>query len=69
MAAANHSSQAVDTELRRRLAGDHPALWAKVQQRMSDLEVRLVDREQIRTGRKIRRLVDERDDVRRSAGR
>ena len=63
------SPQAVDTELRRRLAGDHPALWAKVQQCMSDLEVRLVDREQIRTGRKIRRLVDERDDVRRSAGR
>jgi len=53
--------ETVDAGLRRRLAERHPALWAKVQQGMSELAVRFVPPGSLRTGRKLRRLVDERD--------
>lgn len=51
---------ALDAAIRGRLAAQHPALWAKVVQGMSDLEVRYVAPRSLRSGRKIRRLVDER---------
>lgn len=53
--------EAVDAEIRRRLADRHPSLWGKVSQGMSDVAIRLVAPGTLRTGRKIRRLVDERD--------
>jgi phenylacetate-CoA ligase len=55
------AAAAVDAEIRRRLAAGHPALWAKVEQEMSHLVVRWAAPGTLRTGRKIRRLVDERD--------
>ena len=47
--------------VRRRLAERYPALWAKVQQQMCDLAFRFARPGTLRTGRKLRRLVDERD--------
>jgi phenylacetate-CoA ligase len=55
------SAAALGADLRRRLAERHPALWAKVEQGMSALAVRLAPPGSLRTGRKLRRLVDERD--------
>jgi phenylacetate-CoA ligase len=59
--AAAPPAAVVDAEIRRRLAERHPALWAKVEQKMSDLVVRWAAPGTVRSGRKIRRLVDERD--------
>ncbi len=47
--------------VRRGLAERYPALWAKVQQQMCDLAFRFARPGTLRTGRKLRRLVDERD--------
>ena len=49
------------SHLHRRLAECYPPLWAKTQQQMCDISVRLVTSGTLRTGRKLRRLVDERD--------
>ena len=48
------------SHLQERLAQRYPPLWAKTQQRMCDIEVRLEAPGSLRTGRKLRRLVDER---------
>jgi hypothetical protein len=42
------------------VAERHPALWTKTQQRLCDIVVRLLPPGTLRSGRKIRRLVDER---------
>ncbi|HTX52707.1 MAG TPA: hypothetical protein VMD08_04820 [Candidatus Baltobacteraceae bacterium] len=52
---------AAHTHISRRLAERYPPLWAKVEQQMCDIRIRLVPPGTLRTGRKIRRLVDERD--------
>ena len=52
--------EAVEAAIRARLATRYPALWAKVQQRLCDVVVCLLPSGILRTGRKIRRLVDER---------
>ncbi len=55
------AEEAVIRHIRRRLAEGYPALWAKTQQQMCDLAFRFVRPGTLRTGRKLRRLVDERD--------
>ena len=50
-----------DSHIRTRLARRYPPLAAKINQRMCDIEIRLVPPGSLRKGRKIRRLVDERD--------
>ncbi len=52
--------EAVGAAIRTRVAERHPALWAKIQQRLCDIVVCLLPPGTLRTGRKIRRLVDER---------
>ncbi|HEX7629158.1 MAG TPA: hypothetical protein VF431_02340, partial [Candidatus Methylomirabilis sp.] len=52
-----------DTRVRARLVQRYPALAAKTQQRMCDVVIRLMPPGTLRRGRKIRRLVDERDAV------
>lgn len=49
------------SHIHQRLARQYPPLWAKFQQRMCDIDVRLERPGSLRTGRKLRRLVDERD--------
>ncbi len=58
--AGSSAREAVDGAIRSRLAARHPPLWAKTQQGMCDIAVSLVPPGTLRTGRKIRRLVDER---------
>jgi phenylacetate-CoA ligase len=53
--------EAVESHIRRALMERYPALWAKTQQQMCDIAVRFVPPGTLRTGRKLRRLVDERD--------
>jgi phenylacetate-CoA ligase len=53
--------EAVDSRIRARLVQRYPALAAKTQQRMCDVVIRLIPPGTLRRGRKIRRLVDERD--------
>ena len=50
----------VEASIRARLAARYPPLWVKTQQQLCDIVVCLVPPGTIRTGRKIRRLVDER---------
>ena len=52
--------EAIDAAIRDRLAARYPPLWAKTQQRLCDIAVCLLPSGSLRTGRKIRRLVDER---------
>ena len=52
--------EAIDAAIRARLAERYPPLWAKVQQRLCDVAVRRLPPGSLRTGRKLRRLVDER---------
>jgi phenylacetate-CoA ligase len=52
--------EAIDAAIRGRLAARYPPLWAKTQQRLCDIAVCLLPSGSLRTGRKIRRLVDER---------
>lgn len=49
------------SHIQQRLAQQYPALWAKLLQKMCDIGVRLEPPGSLRTGRKLRRLVDERD--------
>lgn len=56
-----HIQEAVESHIRRRLTEHYPPLWAKTQQQMCDIAVRFVAPGILRTGRKLRRLVDERD--------
>lgn len=51
----------IEGAIRARLAAQHPALWARTRQRLCDILVRLAPPGSLRTGRKLRRLVDERD--------
>ena len=53
--------EAADSRIRARLVQRYPALAAKTQQRMCDVVIRLMPPGTLRRGRKIRRLVDERD--------
>jgi phenylacetate-CoA ligase len=52
---------AIERHIRHRLAEHFPPLWTKTQQQMCDIAVRFVAPGVLRTGRKLRRLVDERD--------
>ena len=52
--------EAIDAAIRARVAAQYPPLWAKTQQRLCDIVVCLLPPGTLRTGRKIRRLVDER---------
>ena len=52
--------EAIDAAIRARVAADYPPLWAKTQQGLCDIAVCLLPPGRLRTGRKIRRLVDER---------
>ena len=52
---------AVQSAIQARLAERYPPLWTKTQQQMCDILIRPVPPGTLRTGRKIRRLVDERD--------
>jgi phenylacetate-CoA ligase len=54
------------SHIRQRLAQQYPALWAKCQQQLCDIDVRIEPSKSLRTGRKLRRLVDERDSSSRS---
>ena len=56
-----HTQEAVESHIRRRLTEHYPPLWAKTEQQMCDIAVRFVAPGILRTGRKLRRLVDERD--------
>ena len=53
--------EAADSRIRARLVQRYPALAAKTQQRMCDVVIRLMPPGTLRRGRKIRRLLDERD--------
>jgi phenylacetate-CoA ligase len=53
--------ESVGAHIRARLAERYPALGAKTQQQMCDIAVRFVAPGSLRTGRKLRRLVDERE--------
>jgi phenylacetate-CoA ligase len=57
--AAHHD--AIQVHLRRRLAEGYPLSWTKTEQQMVDIAVRFVPPGSLRTRRKLRRLVDERD--------
>jgi phenylacetate-CoA ligase len=59
-AAGPATRAAVEARIRANLAEHHPRLWAKTEQRLCDIRVRLVSPGSLRSGRKIRRLVDER---------
>ena len=52
--------ETVDAAIRVRVAARYPPLWAKTQQGLCDIVVCLLPPGTLRTGRKIRRLVDER---------
>ncbi len=52
--------EAVDAAIRARVAERYPPLWAKTQQRLCDVVVSMLPPGTLRTGRKLRRLVDER---------
>jgi phenylacetate-CoA ligase len=54
------TQRAVEAHVTARLAERYPPLWAKTQQRLCDVRIRFVSPGSLRTGRKIRRLVDER---------
>ena len=56
-----HTPESVEAHIRGRLAEGYPPLWAKTQQQMCDIVVRFVPPGTLRTDRKLRRLVDERD--------
>ncbi len=56
-----NGKEAVIRHIRRNLADRYPALWTKVQQQMCDIAFRFERPGTLRTGRKLRRLVDERD--------
>jgi phenylacetate-CoA ligase len=56
------TQESVGSHIRARLAERYPALWVKTQQQMCDIAVRVVAPGTLRTGRKLRRLVDERDE-------
>jgi len=49
-----------ETAIRARLAAQYPSLWAKTRQTLCDVVVRAAPPGSLRTGRKLRRLVDER---------
>ncbi len=53
--------RAAEAHICRRLAERYPPLWAKTEQQMCDVTTRLVTPGTLRTARKIRRLVDERE--------
>jgi phenylacetate-CoA ligase len=53
--------QSAESHIVARLAERYPPLWAKTQRQMCDVVARLVPPGTLRLGRKIRRLVDERD--------
>ncbi len=55
------AAEAVGARIRQQLSERYPALWAKTQQRMCEIQVRMYAPGTLRTGRKLRRLVDERD--------
>ena len=57
---ASATKDAVEASIRARLAARYPPLWVKTQQQLCDIVVCLVPPGTIRTGRKIRRLLDER---------
>lgn len=61
MEGGDHAQESVWGHIRRRLAERYPPLWAKTQQQMCDIALRFVAPGTLRTGRKLRRLVDERD--------
>lgn len=66
---ANGGTEVRDPIIRhihQRLARQYPPLWAKLQQRMCDIQVRIQPAGSVRSGRKLRRLVDERDSPRAS---
>ena len=54
------AASGVEAAIRSRLAARHPALWAKTERRFCDVAVRAASPGSLRTGRKLRRLVDER---------
>jgi phenylacetate-CoA ligase len=54
------SAAGIEAGIRSRLAERHPALWAKTAQQLCDVAVRVVPPDSLRTGRKLRRLLDER---------
>ncbi len=58
--AGSSAREAVDAAIRARVAERHPPLWAKTQQRLCDIVVCMLPPGTLRTGRKLRRLVDER---------
>lgn len=61
MEADFHTQESVGAHIRARLAECYPSLWAKTQQQMCDITFRFVTPGTLRTGRKLRRLVDERE--------
>jgi phenylacetate-CoA ligase len=54
------TQRAAEAHIGARLAERYPALWGKTRQQLCDVRIRLVPPGSLRTGRKIRRLVDER---------
>lgn len=61
MEGRTHTPKSVEAHIRVQLAERYPALWAKAQQQMCDIVCRVVAPGTLRTDRKIRRLVDERN--------
>ncbi len=59
-AAGPATRAAAEAQILANLAERHPPLWAKTEQHLCDLRVRLVSPGSLRMGRKIRRLTDER---------
>jgi phenylacetate-CoA ligase len=59
-AAGPATRAAAEARIRANLAERYPPLWAKTEQHLCDIRVRLVSPGSVRSGRKIRRLVDER---------
>jgi phenylacetate-CoA ligase len=54
------ASAGIEASIRARLAAQHPSLWAKTRQQLCDIVVCPVPPGSLRTGRKLRRLVDDR---------
>jgi phenylacetate-CoA ligase len=61
MGGVGPTQESVGSHIRARLAERYPALWAKTQQQMCDIAVQFVAPGTLRTSRKLRRLVDERE--------
>jgi phenylacetate-CoA ligase len=59
-AAGPATRAAAEARIRANLAERYPPLWAKTEQHLCDIRVRLVSPGSVRSGRKIRRLVDDR---------